>query len=74
MFDVHYTTPSLTATTEVCMSNWFLHTGNEDVQEVQNVVTKKDEKQEKGGSTREVQDLPFLNHDQPASSSSADEH
>ena len=51
-----------------------MHTGNEDVQEIQNVVTKKDEKQEKGGSTREVQDLPFLNHDQPASSSSADEH
>ena len=33
----------------------------------------EDEQLEKGGSTREVQDLAFLNHDQPASSS-ADEH
>ena len=47
--------------------------GHEHVQELQNVVAMEDEQLEKGGSTREVQDLAFLNHDQPASSS-ADEH
>ena len=47
--------------------------GHESVQQLQNVVAMEDEQLEKGGSTREVQDLAFLNHDQPASSS-VDDH
>ena len=51
-----------------------MHTENEGhEQELQIVVTKKDEQLKKGGFTREVQDVVFLDHDH-STSSTADEH
>ena len=47
-----------------------MHTDNkqhEHEQELQSVVAKEDEQLEKGGSTKQVQHVAILNHDQPAS-------
>ena len=65
------------ATTEVSVrhngSICFLHTdieGHEHVQALQTVVAKEEEQLEKGGSTRDVQDVALLDHDHDHSASS----
>ena len=68
------------ATTEVSVrhngSICFSHTdieGHEHVQALQKVVAKEEEQLEKGGSTRDVQDVALLDHDH-STSSMADDH
>ena len=51
----------------------FLHTdieGHEHVQALQKVVAKEEEQLEKGGSTRDEQDVALLDHDHDHSASS----